>query len=139
MIRSPNELRAELTDARVTRAGDLSKVRATDVAIRIHELRVVEYVEEFSTDLERHGFPDGDDLRYSQISVVETRAMEESAVRCAEASAISTEQSPRNQSAGSWCERSRVKIRPCTGRRTRILDVDRSDDIGHVGGRATDH
>jgi hypothetical protein len=95
MIRLPNELRAKLSDAWVARLGDLPKIRTADVAIRIYELRVVEYVEKFSADLERHGFPDRDDLRYSQIGVVETRAMEESAVRRAEASAIRTSQNPR--------------------------------------------
>ena len=94
MIRSPNELRAELPDARVTSVGNLPKARTADIATRIHELRVVEYVEEFTTDLEGHRLPDGNDLRDPQIGVVETRAMEESAVGRAEASAIRTSQNP---------------------------------------------
>jgi acetyl-CoA carboxylase alpha subunit len=95
MIRSPDELRAELSDARVTSVRNLPKIRTADVATRIHKLRVIEYVEELSADLERLGFRDGNDLRYSEISVVETWAMEESAVRRAEASAIRTSQNPR--------------------------------------------
>jgi len=95
ITRSPNELRAQLPDARVTSVGNLPKARTADVAIRIHELRVVEYVKEFTTDLEGHGFPDGNDLRDPQIGVVEARAMEESAIRRPETSAISTGQNPR--------------------------------------------
>jgi hypothetical protein len=92
----PNELRADLPDAWVASVGNLPKVRTADVPARIHELRMVEYVEEFTPDLERHGFRDRDDLRYSQIGIVETRAMEESAVRRAEASAIWTSQNSRH-------------------------------------------
>ena len=94
MIKSPNELSADLPDARVASIGDLSKARTADVPVRIYELCVVEYVEEFTADFKRLRFGNGNGLRYSQISVVETRTMEESAVRRSEASAIWTSQNP---------------------------------------------
>jgi hypothetical protein len=95
MIKSPDKLRAELSDAWIASIGDLAKARTADVPARIHELRVVEYVEEFGTDFERHGFLDGNYLRDTQIGVVEARTMEESTVRRAEASAIATNQNTR--------------------------------------------
>jgi len=58
----PDKLPTELPDTRITRVRDISEVAAADVAARIHELRVVENVEEFGANLERHGFPNGSDL-----------------------------------------------------------------------------
>jgi hypothetical protein len=101
IVRSPDELRANLPDAGIASVRNLPKVRTADVTVRIDELRVIEYVEEFTPDLERLGFRDRDDLRYSEIGVIETRAMEESAVRRTEASAIRTSQNSRHQVAGS--------------------------------------
>ena len=92
--KSPDELRADLPDARVAGVGNLSKIRTADVPTRIYELCVVKYVEEFTADLKRLGFGNRNDLGDSQIGVVETRAMEESAVRRSEASAIWTSQNP---------------------------------------------
>jgi len=89
---SPDELRTQLPNARVVSVGDVSEVRTADVPARVHELGVVENIEEFAPDLERQRFPDRNDLRYSEIGIVEARAMEESAVRRAETSAISTSQ-----------------------------------------------
>lgn len=91
---SEYEFRAELTDARVARIGNLPEAAAADVPARIQELRVVENVKEFRANLERHGFLDGNDLRYSEIGVVDAGAVEESAVRVSKASAISTNQRP---------------------------------------------
>ena len=76
---------------------DISEAGAADVAARIHELRVVENIEEFPAKLERHGFRDRNDLRYSEIGVVEARAMEESAIRRPVTSAIRTGQNPRRR------------------------------------------
>src|SRR5215472_3615039 len=91
----PDELRTELPNARITRVGDISEAAAADVPARIRELRVVENVEEFGANLERHGFSNGNDLGYSETGVVEARTMEESAVRGAKTSAIRTGQNPR--------------------------------------------
>ena len=92
----PNKFRANLPNAWIASVGNLPKARTADIAVRINELRVVEYVEEFAADLERLGFRDRNDLRYSQIGVVETGAVEESAVRGAKTSAIRTGQNPRD-------------------------------------------
>jgi hypothetical protein len=58
-------------------------------------LRMIEDVEEFTSNLEMHCFIDRNYLRYSQVGVVESRAVKESPVRCPETSAISTSQNPR--------------------------------------------
>ena len=92
--RLPDELRAELPDAWITRICDISEAAAADVAARIRELRVVENIEEFGANLERHGFLNRNDLRYSETRVVEARTMEESTIRCPETSAIRTGQNP---------------------------------------------
>lgn len=91
---SKYEFRADLSNTRVARIGNLPEAAAADVPARIQELRVVENVEEFRANLERHGFPNRNDLRYPEIGVVDAGAVEESAVRVSKASAISTNQRP---------------------------------------------
>jgi hypothetical protein len=56
---------------------------------------MVEYVEELTPELQGHCFRNGNNLRYSEICVVEARAMEEPPISCPERSAISTRQNPR--------------------------------------------
>ena len=51
--KSPIELGAKLTDARIARIRDDSEAVAADVSAGILELRVVEDVEEFDPDIER--------------------------------------------------------------------------------------
>lgn len=78
----PDELRAELPDARVTGATDDSEDSRSiaDVAVRILELWVVEDVEEFTPNLEGHPFFDGSPLHKPEIGIVESRAVEEPVV-----------------------------------------------------------
>src|SRR5579859_141412 len=59
---SPDKLRADLPDTHGTRAGDGSKTRVADIAARVIELHMVEYVEELTPNLERLAFRDGDRL-----------------------------------------------------------------------------
>lgn len=94
-LKSPDEFRTHLSDARRLRIGDVAETGVADVPARIRELRVVEYVEEFTANLERHSFSEGEDLRHTEVGVVEARAMEETAVRGAETPAISARQNPR--------------------------------------------
>ncbi len=83
----PVELCADLANARVARARDYPKSTAVvDVAARVIELRVVENVEEFDTNIKRNRFPDLRPLQEPKIGVVEARTMEESAVRSTESS-----------------------------------------------------
>jgi hypothetical protein len=58
----PDELRAELPDAHGTGTGDISEAATADVTARVIELRVVEYIEEFTPNLERLRFRDWDYL-----------------------------------------------------------------------------
>jgi len=101
----PDKLRTDLADARVAGIPDISErsvvlvthrvdLISANVTARIRELRMVEYVEEFTPELQGHCFGNGNNLRYSEIGVVEARAMEESAIRGSETSAIRTDQSP---------------------------------------------
>jgi len=48
----PNELPTDLSNARVAGIRDVSEAAAADVPAWIHELRMVEYVEEFTANLE---------------------------------------------------------------------------------------
>ena len=92
---SPDKLRTDLANARITGVGDISEACAADIPARIHELRVVENIEEFSPNLEQLGFCDRDRLLNPEIGIVEARAVEESPVRRPETSAISAGQNPR--------------------------------------------
>lgn len=94
VLASPDKFRTDLTDTRRSRICDVAEGIAADVPARVHELGVVEYVEEFTPNLERHGFRDRNDLCYSEIRVVEARAVEEPAIRGTETSAIRTSQNP---------------------------------------------
>ena len=60
--KSPDELRTDLPDARIASVGNISEASAADIPARIHELRVIEYVEEFASNLEIFCFCDRDDL-----------------------------------------------------------------------------
>ena len=58
----PDELRAQLPNAHGTGTGDVSEAPTANVTARVRELRVVEYVKEFTPNLERLGFRDWDYL-----------------------------------------------------------------------------
>jgi hypothetical protein len=58
----PDELRAELPDAHGAGTGYLSEGITANITARIIELRVVEYVEKFTPNLERLRFRDRDYL-----------------------------------------------------------------------------
>src|SRR5712692_3371013 len=79
----PVELRADLPDARIVRAVDQTKSAAADVAARTVELRVIENVEELSSNLEGHRFGDSSSLRHAKICVEKSRAVEETTARVA--------------------------------------------------------
>lgn len=96
----PNEFRTDLADARRLRLRDIPEAAgAADVAARVYELQVIEYVEEFTANLERHGFSNGEDLRYSEVGVVEAWPMEEPAVGGAELATFTGQNSIRQGAA----------------------------------------
>ena len=92
---SPDKLRTDLADARITGIGDIPETSAGEIPARIRELRVVENIEEFTPNLKHLGFGDRDRLLKPEIGVVEAGAMEESPIRGPETSAIRTGQKPR--------------------------------------------
>src|SRR5215469_411325 len=145
MFRLPNEFPTDLPNPRVVGIRDVSEASAADVAARIEELRVVEYVEEFRTKLQKSSFRYRDSLRYSQISVVDAWTMEESAISRPETPAIITKQYAGvplpirvYQIAGSCGKCALIKIRVRARGTTRVPDVNRSHDVRHIGGRAAD-
>src|SRR5258708_40035035 len=80
----PEELYADLTDSRITGIGHDSKVRVADVPVRIRELRMVKYVEEFGTQVESDGFCYEGPLRQAEVGVIESWAVEEPAIGSSE-------------------------------------------------------
>jgi hypothetical protein len=89
-----------LANARIVSIGDISEASVADVPARIHELRMVEYVEEFTPNLERLVFPDLDSLGYAEIGVVEAWTVEEAAVRRSECSAVRAWGGPGEKAVG---------------------------------------
>src|SRR5215813_5008848 len=79
MIRSPNEFRAELSDAWGTRAGDDCKV-AIDITTRIQELSVIKDVKEFATELESFLLRDRKAFAQAHIKIVDAGAVEKPSV-----------------------------------------------------------
>lgn len=132
---SPDEFPTELPDARRLRVRDITEAGIADVAGRVHELRMVEYIEEFSSNLDRHRFLDGEYLRRSKVGIVEPRPMEESAVCRPESSAIRARSDPGEKAIGLR-ERTLAKVRErargCGGAGVRYLN--RSHQIWHIGG-----
>ena len=134
-FRLPDEFRADLPDARITGVGDISEASAADIPARIHELRVVENIEEFTPNLERPAFGDRDDLLYSEIGIVEARAVEESPISGAESATVRAWGGPSEKAVGrdkcalvKICERARGIAR--------VAGVNRSHEIRHIGGGA---
>ena len=93
--RSPDEFRTDLPNARIVGTRDISEVATADISAWVVKLRVIEDVEEFTSNLEMHCFIDRNHLRYTEIGIVESRTVEESTVRRSETSAVRTGQKPR--------------------------------------------
>ena len=91
-LTSPNKLRADLADTRRPSIRDVAEGGAADVSAWVHELCMVEYVEEFTPKLQGHCFRNRDNLRNSEIRIVEARAMEEPAICGSKTPAIRTGQ-----------------------------------------------
>src|SRR5260221_5523702 len=110
----PEELYADLTDSRITGIGHDSKVRVADVPVRIRELRMVKYVEEFCTQVESDGFCYEGPLRQTEIGIVESGTMEEAPVRSAKGS-----------EGAVWGECARKEVAPSTiaGWRVRAVRI----------------
>ena len=132
--KSPDELRADLPDARSTRAGDVAKARTiADIPAWVIELGMIENIEEFTPNLEGFLLGDGDSLRYPEISIVESRAVKEPAIRSAESSALRARCGPGN-GAGGRNERALIKIRERlrAGGVAGIPDVNRPHYVRHI-------
>ena len=110
-------------------------------------MRVVEDVEKFESDIKSEILFNLRPLQYSEIGVVESRAVEETTV----GGAKTTENAVLNKSSPGWDTRvqSRVEVRfwwnevtlrsrGCRAigiRVTRIISVDLADEIRHIRGR----
>jgi len=90
------EFRADLADARFSRAGHKTElattvrvdvIRAsTEAAAWVCELRMVEDVEEFRANFKGQGFLNNSALRKAEVGIVESRSVEKLAIRIAELS-----------------------------------------------------
>src|SRR5580700_8764841 len=76
----PVELPADLSNARIPRIVDNPKARIADVPGGIYELRMVEDIKEFETQIERESLIDRSSLQDSEIGVIEARTVEEASV-----------------------------------------------------------
>src|SRR6266550_2707065 len=82
---SPQDLQAHLSDPRIARAGDRSKIAAAEISVWAVELRVIEHVEELRAKLHGNLFGDPGVLVQRYVGIVEARPMEEHSVGIAEA------------------------------------------------------
>src|SRR5450755_1353625 len=131
---SPDELRTDLPNPRIARTRNVAEGGAANVPGGIAKLRMIEDVEEFTPNLEVHCFIEWNHLRYAQIGIVDSRAMEESPVRRPESSAIGARSGPREIAVGrDKCALVEICVVSAS---TRVVDVNRSCDIGHIGGGA---
>src|SRR5580704_2310976 len=68
------ELQGKLHQARITRLRELAELRTiTAVSIRIQELRVIEYVEEFGAKLHAFVFVDRNELEDRKVRIADVR------------------------------------------------------------------
>jgi len=74
---SKEHLQRQLADARVASAIDHSESAGVDVAGRIDELRVIENVEKFGSELDTEALCDPRVLQQRHIKVVDSGTMEE--------------------------------------------------------------
>ncbi len=134
-IGSPVELGADLPNTGIARIADNSETPGVvDVASRVRELRVVEDVEEFDAQIKRQLLLNDGSLQDAEVGVVESRAVEEAAVRGAKrawggvkSKSIGQEIASR---ARAWdC---RVERRTSGIRIARIHNPDRADAIRHI-------
>ena len=142
----PEELRAELPNARSASASDVPEtpivkaryrvdVIVTDISARIRELGMVEDVEEFGSDFKGFLFRDRDSLRYPQVGVVDAGAVEEPPVRRTESSAVRARKvGNRIEGAAGRGKRGLIKIRELrrAGRIARVPGVNWPHQVRHI-------
>ena len=138
IIISPDKFGAELPDARVTRVRDNSKV-AVDIPTRVYELRMIEDVEEFTTELESSRFRDLNPLGHAYVEIIDARAMEKSPVGRSECSkrGVMGECLRQEIASGSGAGSCRIKGRAILIHFAWIYDVHRADKIWHVRRRTS--
>ena len=132
-VKSPIELRAELADARVARAGHLAELTAAKVPIRIIELGMIEDVEKFGAYFKRDGFFDSGSFRQAKIRVVESGSMEELTVRVAEITERPRCKRARQEEAPRVVEGGTIGVWLA-----RIHLHDRAYKVGHVSATLAD-
>src|SRR5882762_618336 len=118
----PVKFHTELPDTGIPRASHHAECAVSKIPIRVHELGVIEDVEEFGSDFERHSLSDHRPLHQAEVGVVKSWTVEELAVRVAELP----------ERAGSKCVRQEESVRAVGSRLSGILVNDVSDAVGHV-------
>src|SRR5689334_4358131 len=120
---SPVELGAELTDAGRAGIGDNAEVAAAEITVRIHELRVIEDVEELGSNLDAHRFGDSSNLLQPQIRVQKAWSMEELTVCCTKLAWLLRDK----------CIRKEIRVGAIWSRVVGILNMDRPHQIRCIG------
>src|SRR5260370_19590292 len=128
LLKLPVELRADLTDGRIAGIGDNAEGRAADVPGWTNKLRVVENVEKFDTEIESEILLNLGSLRYAEIGVVESRAVEEAAV----GGAKSAQNGVHGECAGQEVASGTVGSRATGIGLARIHNHDRAHAIRHI-------
>src|SRR5947209_19695703 len=72
-----HNLRTQLPDARVARAGNHAEVAAGEVSVRVVEIRVVREIKELCADLNRNALRDSRVFHQRTIPIDDARALEE--------------------------------------------------------------
>ena len=118
-----NKLEAQLPDARITRTGDHAEIAAAEVAAWIVELRVIEGIEEFGAEFERHRFINVREFHQRHIPVGKTRSGDEAAVR----------RSKLTEALRSESTRQEISILAIGAGLMGILSLHRTDQIRRIG------
>src|SRR5438132_5718911 len=99
------------------------RVGVVKIAVRVIEIRVIEYIKEFSANLEAHGLFDHGPLTDPEVRDADSRAVEELAVGVAKSAVWTT----------GKCVRQEVGVRSIGTILAGILDHDLPHNVGYIG------
>src|SRR5438552_4524629 len=121
----PEEFQAHLPDARIARAGHITKQAAVEISSRVVELGVVEQIEELRTKLERHALSYFGVLVNGNIKVIESGPVEEPGIGVAKSA----------QRAGDKSVLGEEHVRPSRAGQPGILSFQGSHEIRDIRSR----
>lgn len=119
----PDHLHADLADAWIPRASYDAKVGAAIVPVWIIELRVVEDIEELSSNFQSAVLRNGSRLAQSEVRIQNSGAVEETPIRRAENARLT----------GGEGIGEKIRIGSVRSGLPRILDLNLANQVRHVG------